>query len=133
VPTGQPALALAHKVVQRATRAGFPIDLIPAEITSITVNPDVDAENALRTAVLEFIDTVRGAEKAVAAGRRAEDVPAELDVARVGVISEQEWRACWSPTEGVESQAEPIDVIDAADEPPAELEEVGMEAVATED
>jgi hypothetical protein len=56
-----------------------------------------------------------------------------LDVARVGVISEQEWRACWSPTEGAESEAEPIDVIDAADEPPAEPEEVGTEAVATED
>jgi XTP/dITP diphosphohydrolase len=133
VPTGQPALALAHKVVQRATRAGFPIDLIPAEITSITVNPDADAENALRTAVLEFIDMVRGAEKAVAAERRAEDVTLELDVARVGVISEQEWRACWSPTEGAESEAEPIDVIDAADEPPAEPEEIGTEAVATED
>ena len=130
VPTGQPALALAHKVVQRATGAGFPIDLIPAEITSITVNPDVDGENALRTAVLEFIDMVRGAEKAVAAERRAEDVTVELDVARVGVISEQEWRACWSPTEGAESEAEPID---AADEPPAEPEEVGTEAVATED
>ena len=37
VPTGQPALALAHKVVQRVTRAGFPSDLIPAGITSITV------------------------------------------------------------------------------------------------
>src|ERR1700720_3481893 len=81
VPTGQRALALAHKVVQRVARAGFPADLIPAEITSITVTSDIDVENALRTAVLEFMDTVRGTEKAVAAERRGEDVPAELDVA----------------------------------------------------
>ena len=58
---------------------------------------DVDAENALRTAVLEFMDTVRGVEKAIAAERRGEDVPAELDVAPVGAITEEEWRACWPP------------------------------------
>src|SRR5580704_1861654 len=40
VPTAQPALALAHKVVQRVTRAGLPADLIPSEITSITVTAD---------------------------------------------------------------------------------------------
>src|SRR6202046_1517014 len=54
VPTAQPALALAHKVLQRVTRAGIPTELIPTEITSVTVAPDVDAENNLRTAVLEF-------------------------------------------------------------------------------
>ena len=47
VPTGQPALALAQKVIQRSTRAGLPVDLIPTEITSISVTADVDAENAL--------------------------------------------------------------------------------------
>ena len=67
VPTGQPALALAHKVIQRVTRAGFPSDLIPADVTSITVTADVDAEDSLRTAVLAFMDTVRGVEKG---GRR---------------------------------------------------------------
>src|SRR6201997_2222165 len=48
VPTAQPALALAHKVVQRVIRAGLPADLIPAEITTITVTADADAENTLR-------------------------------------------------------------------------------------
>jgi XTP/dITP diphosphohydrolase len=99
-------LALAHKVVQRITRAGFPVDLIPTEITSITVTPDVDAENALRTAVLEFIDTLRGVEKAIAAQRRSADVPAELDVAPVGTITEQEWRDCWPPVDGAEPELE---------------------------
>src|ERR1700759_313127 len=97
VPTGQPALALAHKVVQRVTRAGLPLDLIPTDITSITVTADVDAENALRTAVLEFMDTLRAVEKAVAADRRIAGLSAELDVAAVGTITEDEWRACWPP------------------------------------
>ncbi|HEY1843098.1 MAG TPA: nucleoside triphosphate pyrophosphohydrolase [Mycobacterium sp.] len=102
VPTGQPALALAHKLIQRVTRAGFPIDLIPTDITSVTVTADADAENALRTAALEFMDTVRAVEKAIAAERRSEDVPAELDVAAIGTITEHEWRACWPSTDGAE-------------------------------
>jgi len=110
LPTSQPALALAHKVIQRVTRAGFPPDLIPANVTSITVSVGVDAEDSLRAAVLAFMDTVRGVEKAVAAERRSADVPAELDVAAVGSITEDEWRACW-PVDG----AEPDSV---AEEPP---------------
>lgn len=97
VPTAQPALALAHKVIHRVARAGLPADLIPAEITSITVTAGIDAENNLRTAVLAFMDAVRGAEKAIAADRRGQDVAAELDVAAVGVITEEEWRAHWPP------------------------------------
>jgi XTP/dITP diphosphohydrolase len=141
VPTAQPALALAHKVVQRATRAGLPADLIPSEITSITVTPDIDAENALRTAVLEFMDTVRSTEKAIAAHRRGEDVPAELDVAPVGVIAEEEWRAHWLPAVEVLAVAHEADDLDepeaevesedAADEPTAEPQELGAAAVTT--
>jgi XTP/dITP diphosphohydrolase len=126
VPTAQPALALAHKVVQRVTRAGLPVDLISAEITSITVTADVDAENALRTAVLEFMDTVRSTEKAIAADRRGEDVPAELDVAAVGVITEDEWRAHWLPDldelEAPEPESE-----DADEEPADEADDTGDE------
>ncbi|MGC2569715.1 MAG: nucleoside triphosphate pyrophosphohydrolase, partial [Mycobacterium sp.] len=116
VPTGQPALALAHKVVQRITRAGFPVDLIPSDITSITVTSDVDAESTLRTAVLEFIDTLRCTEKAIAWERRSADVPAELDVAPVGTITEQEWRACWPPVDEAEPELEPV----STDEPAPE-------------
>jgi XTP/dITP diphosphohydrolase len=103
VPTGQPALALAHKVIQRVTKAGFPADLLPSDITSITVTADVDAEDALRTAVLVFMDTVRAVEKAVGAERRSADIPAELDVAPVGSITQDEWRACW-PVDGAEPE-----------------------------
>jgi XTP/dITP diphosphohydrolase len=97
VPTGQPALALAQKVLERVAAAGLPDDLIPETLTSVTVAVHSDAENALRSAVLEFMDTVRRVEHAIAAGRRGEDVPEELDVATLGDISEEEWRAYWTP------------------------------------
>jgi XTP/dITP diphosphohydrolase len=115
VPTGQPALALAHKVIQRVTRAGLPLDLIPTNITSITVTADVDAENGLRTAILEFMDTVRAVEKAVAADRRLADVPAELDVGAVGTIAEDEWRACWPSADEAEPEPEPATEESAVD------------------
>ncbi len=124
VPTAQPALALAHKVVQRVIRAGLPADLIPSEITSITVTTDVDAENLLRTAVLEFMDTVRAAEQAIAADRRRADVPAELDVAPVGVMTEDEWRAYWPPAVEVLAVAHEVDELD---EPEPESGDAGGE------
>jgi XTP/dITP diphosphohydrolase len=125
VPTAQPALALAQKVIQRVTQAGLPDDLIPATITSITVTADVDVENALRTAVLEFMDAVRRTEKAIAAERRGEDVPEELDVARLGVITDDEWRAYWPPAaadlvveDEVEEPEDQVDeLVDEVDEP----------------
>lgn len=95
VHTGQPALALAQKVIERAGKAGLPADLIPAEITSISVSSDADAESALRTAVLEFADTVRSVEKAIAATRRGDSVPEEFDVAPLGEVTEEEWRTHW--------------------------------------
>lgn len=107
VPTGQPALALAQKVLARVSQAGLPAELIPASLTSVSVSADTDSENELRTAVLEFMDTVREVEAAVAAGRRGEDVPEELDVAPLGVISEDEWRAYWPGAESSASEAEP--------------------------
>jgi XTP/dITP diphosphohydrolase len=112
VHTGQPALALAQKVIERATKAGLPADLIPAEITAISVSADVDAEGSLRTAVLEFVDTVRGVEKSIAATRRGDSVPEEFDVARLGEVSEDEWRQHWPS----EETAAPADESEAADE-----------------
>ncbi|WP_166906200.1 nucleoside triphosphate pyrophosphohydrolase [Mycobacterium sp. DL440] len=95
VPTGQPALALAQKVLARVAQAGLPADLVPTALTSVVVSADADAENDLRSAVLEFMDTVRAAEADVAAGRRGEDVPEELDVTPLGSITEDEWREYW--------------------------------------
>jgi XTP/dITP diphosphohydrolase len=41
------------------------------------------------------MDTVRKVESAIAAARRADDVPEELDVAHLGVVSADEWREYW--------------------------------------
>lgn len=98
VPTGQPALALAQKVLGRVRDAGLPEDLIPPALTTVTVSPDIDAETNLRTEILEFIDAVRLAEKGIAAKRRGDEVPEELDVASLDSIAEAEWRAYWPPT-----------------------------------
>jgi len=95
VHTGQPALALAQKVIARADRAGLPADLIPEEITSISVAADGDAESALRTAVLEFVERVRTVERAIAAARRGAGVPEEFDLAPLGEVFEEEWREHW--------------------------------------
>ncbi|WP_082959857.1 nucleoside triphosphate pyrophosphohydrolase [Mycobacterium sp. E2462] len=122
VHTGQPALALAQKVIQRAARAGVPADLVPAAITSVTVSADVDAESALRAAVLDFVDTVRAVEKRIAAARRGSGFPDEFDVARLDDVSEAEWRGHWPG-------AEALAVVDAptpADAPtPHEVPETG--------
>jgi XTP/dITP diphosphohydrolase len=132
VPTGQPALALAQKVIERVTAAGLPSDLFPETITSVTVSPHVDSENALRSAVLEFMDTVRRVEHAIAAGRRGEDVPRELDVATLGEIYEEEWRAYWPPAAEVVAEADEAQAEDTEPAPdripeptPADVPEPG--------
>lgn len=91
VPTGQPSLALTQKVLERAAGAGLPEDLVPESLRTVVVGVESDAENVLRAAVLEFMDTVRRAERAVAAARGADGIgeaPREP-------IDEQEWRAHW--------------------------------------
>jgi XTP/dITP diphosphohydrolase len=122
VPTGQPALALAQKVLERVAAAGLPEDLIPDTITSVTVAVHSDVENVLRSAVLEFMDTVRHVERAIAAGRRGEDVPEELDVATLGEISDEEWRAYWPSVADDDTEPAP----DRIPEPtPADVPEPG--------
>jgi XTP/dITP diphosphohydrolase len=136
VHTGQPALALAQKAIARAVQAGIPADLIPGEATSISVSAEVDAESGLRTAVLEFVDTVRAVERSIAATRRGDDVPEEFDVARLGEITEQEWRAHWPigvetiDDQTDESVAETDGEVDSAAEEPEEFEESGTDTEA---
>jgi XTP/dITP diphosphohydrolase len=122
VPTAQPALALAQKVIQRVVRAGLPVDLIPEAITSVTVAPDGDAENGLRTSVLAFMETLRRTERAVAAGRGGQNIPGALDVAPLGSVTEAEWRAHWpQATDRFQAATEePFAESDESfDEPPA--------------
>ena len=87
IPTAQPALALAQKVIDRVSAAGLPADLIPAGLTSVSVGPGGDAENDLRAAVLSFIDRVRAAERAIAA-----------DGSGPGPASAEGWRRAWATT-----------------------------------
>jgi XTP/dITP diphosphohydrolase len=91
VATPQPALALTQKVLERAAGAGIPEELIPVSLCEVRITVDSDAENALRTATLEFMDTVRAVEKTVAGTRGADgigDTPAEA-------VTADEWRAHW--------------------------------------
>lgn len=127
VPTAQPALALTQKVFERANAAGVPMDLIPEGLVSIAVGLGGDAENALRSATLEFMDTVRKVEHAVAASRRSEDVPEAFDVAALGVVTEEEWRAHWPSYEPEPETADEPETAEPLDESPEPDETVDDE------
>ena len=88
IPTGQPALALAQKVIARATANGMPAELIPETVTSVVLDADRDTENELRTAVLEFMDAVRSAERAIAVHRTAAEMGSP--------VTADEWRRVWT-------------------------------------
>jgi XTP/dITP diphosphohydrolase len=133
VHTGQPALALAQKVIERADRAGLPADLIPAEITSVSVSAGVDAENALRTAVLEFVDRVRTVEKEIAATRRGDRVPEEFDVAPLGAVTEGEWRSHWPAGEFVLEEPLALPLTGDADDVADASRDAGKVAPEVED
>ena len=89
IPTGQPALALAQKVIARVAANGLPDDLIPVALRTVALDDDRDAENELRTAVLEFADVVRLVEEAIAAARTTSGDPEQRPV------TAEEWRAHW--------------------------------------
>ena len=93
VPLGQPAVALAAKLVSRTRRAGLPADLVPAgdgvgetlfRRIAEAVRAGEDPESALRTTAKEFAEQVREAERAAAAEGAA---PHSLD--------EETWRSTW--------------------------------------
>jgi len=95
VPTAQPALALAQKVLDRATAAGVPVDLMPEDLVAIGTTFGNDPESAVRAAALDFVDVVRTVEQSILASRRsAEDAP-DLGNAPLGAVTEEEWRAHW--------------------------------------
>ncbi|CAJ1580280.1 nucleoside triphosphate pyrophosphohydrolase [[Mycobacterium] wendilense] len=123
VPTAQPALALAQKVISRAQQAGLPADLIPAAMLTVTVSPDSDAENGLRSAVLAFMDRVRVAERAIAAAR------GDIDASALGAATADEWRAAW-PADA-DPEPEPGDAAPAATADPDGAPDAGP-AVASD-
>ncbi|GAY14898.1 nucleoside triphosphate pyrophosphohydrolase [Mycobacterium sp. shizuoka-1] len=129
VPTGQPALALAQKVIARVRNAGLPAELIPASIVTVTVAAEKDAENELRTALLEFMDTVRAVERAIEASRRAADVPSQLDTAApLGAVSEQEWRRHWPAPHGVSVELPLVPELISEDDPLDDVDTVHIDS-----
>lgn len=93
LPTGQPALALAQKVISRARQAGIPADLIPSDMLAIALAEQEDAENTLRSEVLSFMDDVRAVESEVAVRRTGAALEGEAGAPHP--ISPEEWRAAW--------------------------------------
>jgi XTP/dITP diphosphohydrolase len=81
------------------------------------------------------MDTVRTVERAIAADRRGEDVPEVLDIASLGVIAEEEWRAFWPSADA--EDAEPVEPVEdepvEEDEPVAEVSTNGVEPVEEEE
>jgi XTP/dITP diphosphohydrolase len=93
VPLGQPAVALAAKLVSRTRRAGLPADLVPEGAgigedlfrrIARSVRSGEDPEAELRTAARAFAGQVRKAEQAAAAEGAT---PHSLD--------EATWRRTW--------------------------------------
>ncbi|WP_149361010.1 MazG family protein [Lolliginicoccus suaedae] len=79
IPRAQPALALAEKILERATGAGMPADLIPAGLGTITLVPGGDTEIILRRAVSDLVSAIETVENTLG---RAPCIP-------------DEWRAHW--------------------------------------
>lgn len=87
IAMAQPALALAEKVIERATKAGLPQSLIPAELKTVRLGGSGNAEDDLRKATLSFVTQIRGAEVAahehgIERGRLTADVWAQYWIAR---------------------------------------------------
>ena len=68
VALGQPAVSLAAKLTQRASRAGLPTDLFPDNelfaLAAAAVLAGDDPEGQLRAAARRFADDLRAAERA---------------------------------------------------------------------
>ncbi|MEC4615269.1 nucleoside triphosphate pyrophosphohydrolase [Tsukamurella tyrosinosolvens] len=69
ISLGQPALALVAKVFERLRTVGFPAELVPEDVRTVTVDPvepDAAYELDYRRRVLAFMDRVREAEALMA-------------------------------------------------------------------
>lgn len=84
IAMAQPALALAEKVVARATKAGLPDDLIPDDLRVVRLGGPDSAEERLRKATLRFADRIR----------KTEDSAESVRGARVPLAA-ADWHAHW--------------------------------------
>lgn len=84
IAMAQPALALAEKVIERATKAGLPADLVPAQLREVRLGGPGSAEDELRKATLAFVARVRAAE-----------VAAHEDGIEPGRLDSDAWARYW--------------------------------------
>nr|WP_296774108.1 MazG family protein [Rhodococcus sp. (in: high G+C Gram-positive bacteria)] len=89
IAMSQPALALAQKVIARATRAGLPHQLVPEELR--TVNIGIDHSHGGESAE----DLLRRDVKAFAARIRSTEESAKLHGAQPGKLTAIEWVENW--------------------------------------
>jgi XTP/dITP diphosphohydrolase len=83
IAMAQPSLALAEQVLARASAAGVPADLVPAELISVAVAAGGEAEQELRAAVRDFAQRFRAVE-------------AQLHADASSGISAEAWRSAWA-------------------------------------
>lgn len=84
IPSAQPSLMLAEKVLSRSAKAGLPDDLVLDALRVVRLDAPGNAEDELRKAVLAFASDIRAAEDAAAADRGVRD---PLDA--------HDWRRYW--------------------------------------
>ncbi|MGK8555381.1 MazG family protein [Nocardia gipuzkoensis] len=84
IAMAQPALALAEKIISRATKAGLPADLIPESLRVVHLGGPESAEERLRKATLAFAAAIRAAEDA-----------AEKDRGELLPLATDDWRSYW--------------------------------------
>ena len=106
IPPAQPALALAQKVIERVVNAGFPVELMPATMTTVTLSPGGDAEVELRSAVLGFMDAVRDR-------ARCRHLPGNSATDRRSRSATSEWRWYW----GSPNSDQPSSDLPSSDQP----------------
>ncbi|AOW91872.1 nucleoside triphosphate hydrolase [Rhodococcus sp. WMMA185] len=81
IASSQPAASLAAKVVARASKAGLPPELVPAELEAGMV-AEAEAETALRATTQMFIERIRRAENSARAQGKS-------------VLREEDWTDHW--------------------------------------
>ncbi|SDE15226.1 MazG family protein [Rhodococcus tukisamuensis] len=82
IAMAQPALALAEKVIERATKAGLPADLVPEELRVVRLGDS--AEDRVRKTVLTFVARIR-----------ATEVAAHADGIEPGRLDTDAWARYW--------------------------------------
>lgn len=139
IATGQPALALTQKVLERLAAAGYPIDRIDPAILSVTVTVgDDSAEDQARQRTLDLMAQVHATEEQAAIDGIVLDGPAAWAAVLDGVANPIAGAEQGAPESGVDDagavDAEVLDaeVVETGVIEPGAIENGGFEAGALE-